>query len=152
MSTLFVDTINEKTSGNGVAIPGHVVQVVKTEGSGIIYFGGSYTAYTDLMTANITPKFNNSLIVVQMFQTLNTTSGYWSMRIIRDGTQVISNSEGAVATGRMQSVALKTDTPNTTSQVTYKLQGIAGGGGTDSNLYTVNNPTGSGIILMEIAQ
>ena len=31
MSTLFVDTINEKTSGNGVAIPGHVVQVVKTE-------------------------------------------------------------------------------------------------------------------------
>ena len=27
MSTLFVDTINEKTSGNGIAIPGHVVQV-----------------------------------------------------------------------------------------------------------------------------
>ena len=28
MSTLFVDTINEKTSGNGIAIPGHVVQVI----------------------------------------------------------------------------------------------------------------------------
>ena len=27
MSTLYVDTINEKTSGNGVQIPGHVVQV-----------------------------------------------------------------------------------------------------------------------------
>ena len=27
MSTLFVDTINEKTSGNGVDIPGHVLQV-----------------------------------------------------------------------------------------------------------------------------
>ena len=27
MSTLFVDTINEKTTGNGVKIPGHVVQV-----------------------------------------------------------------------------------------------------------------------------
>ena len=27
MSTLYVDTITEKTSGNGVQIPGHVVQV-----------------------------------------------------------------------------------------------------------------------------
>ena len=27
MSTLFVDTINEKTSGNGIEIPGHVIQV-----------------------------------------------------------------------------------------------------------------------------
>ena len=29
MSTLYVDTITEKTSGNGVQIPGHVVQVVQ---------------------------------------------------------------------------------------------------------------------------
>ena len=28
MSTLFVDTINEKTSGNGIEIPGHVIQVI----------------------------------------------------------------------------------------------------------------------------
>ena len=27
MSTLFVDTINEKTSGNGIIIPGHVVAI-----------------------------------------------------------------------------------------------------------------------------
>lgn len=31
MSTLYVDTINEKTSGNGVYIPGHVVQVKHQE-------------------------------------------------------------------------------------------------------------------------
>ena len=30
MSILKVDTINEKTSGNGVAIPGHVIQVQET--------------------------------------------------------------------------------------------------------------------------
>ena len=30
MSTLYVDTITEKTSGNGVQIPGHVVQVVSS--------------------------------------------------------------------------------------------------------------------------
>ena len=29
MSTLFVDTINEKTSGNGIKIPGHQVQIVQ---------------------------------------------------------------------------------------------------------------------------
>ena len=27
MSTLFVDTINEKTTNNGVYIPGHVINV-----------------------------------------------------------------------------------------------------------------------------
>ena len=32
MSTLFVDTINEKTSGNGMAIPGHVVHLPAKEG------------------------------------------------------------------------------------------------------------------------
>ena len=31
MSTLYVDTINEKTSGNGIIIPGHVVQVKHQE-------------------------------------------------------------------------------------------------------------------------
>ena len=29
MSTLYVDTITEKTVGNGVQIPGHVIQVVQ---------------------------------------------------------------------------------------------------------------------------
>ena len=30
MSILKVDTINEKTSGNGVQIPGHVIQTINT--------------------------------------------------------------------------------------------------------------------------
>ena len=30
MSTLFVDTINEKTTNNGVYIPSHPVQIVST--------------------------------------------------------------------------------------------------------------------------
>ena len=36
MSTLYVDTITEKTSGNGVQIPGHVVQVVSVKPTAII--------------------------------------------------------------------------------------------------------------------
>ena len=152
MSTMYVNKVQELNVGSGVHIPGHVVQVVKTEASGIIYFGNSTSTYTTLQTLTITPKFNNSLIVVHAFQTLNTTSGYWSMRVMRDGSTLVSTIEGAVATGRMQGVTHKTDTPNTTNQVTYTLQGIAGGGGTDANLYTVNNPTGGGMLIMEIAQ
>ena len=30
MITLFVDTINEKTSGNEIQIPGHPIQIVQT--------------------------------------------------------------------------------------------------------------------------
>jgi len=152
MSKLYVNQIVEANSGYGVQIPGHVVQVVKTEGAGIVYFGNSISTWTTLQTATITPKFNNSLIVVHSFQTLNTTSGAWQMRIMRDGSTLVATIEGAVATGRLQGVAHRTDTPNTTSTVTYTLQGIATGGGTDSNLYTVNNPTGGGMVLMEIAQ
>ena len=60
MSTLFVDTINEKTSGNGVAIPGHVVQIQgvnPTTAQSI-----SSASYSDLTGYSITftPKFSNS--------------------------------------------------------------------------------------------
>ena len=60
--------------------------------------------------------------------------------------------EGLSNTGRLNAVGFKLDNPTTTSQVTYTLQGIASGGATDSNLYTVNNPSGGGMIAMEIAQ
>ena len=64
MSTLFVDTVNEKTSGNGVAIPGHVVQVQNATLAG----GGeatTSTSYVDQgLTVSITPKYANSKIIV----------------------------------------------------------------------------------------
>ena len=62
MSTLFVDTINEKTSGNGVAIPGHVIQF-KTVGDGGVLNMNTST-YTDLPGYSIafTPKASNSLL------------------------------------------------------------------------------------------
>ena len=64
MSTLFVDTINEKTSGNGVAIPGHVVQVQHATLAG----GGDSTTSTSYidqgLTVSITPKHANSIIMV----------------------------------------------------------------------------------------
>ena len=60
MSTLFVDTSNEKTSGNGIAIPGHVVQIQSVNPSAAQNVSSS--SYTDLSGYSITftPKFSNS--------------------------------------------------------------------------------------------
>ena len=62
MSILKVDTINEKTSGNGVQIAGHVVQVKQVTGSSFST-NNSASAYTDLMTLNITPSSNSNKIM-----------------------------------------------------------------------------------------
>ena len=152
MSTMYVNKVQELNVGSGVQIPGHVIQVVEAKGSGIIYFGASTSSYTNLITLNITPKYNNSLILVHYFQTLNTTTGHWGTRVQRNSSTTIISGEGQSNTGRLNSVGFKLDNPATTSQVTYTLQGIASSGATDSNLYTVNNPTGGGMIAMEVAQ
>ncbi len=65
MSILKVDTINEKTSGNGVAIPGHVIQVVhqpfstsmNTSSLSFVSTGHSVT---------ITPKSSSSKILISV--------------------------------------------------------------------------------------
>ena len=93
MSILKVDTINEKTSGNGVAIPGHVIQVQKS------VFSGSSPAFTTTSWVSfsrsvvITPKFANSLILVAYSATAYATSGaqgYFS--IYRNGTSLYNSS------------------------------------------------------------
>ena len=74
MSTLFVDTVNEKTSGNGVQIPGHVVQVVNhsyttntsTTGGYVDAGGGSFT---------ITPTSATNKILIMADTSLQFTGG-----------------------------------------------------------------------------
>ena len=66
MSTMYVDNIVEKTSTNGVHIPGHVIQY-KQKYFDIASFtstAGSMVNVTDAYV-DITPKFSNSLIRFQ---------------------------------------------------------------------------------------
>jgi len=74
MSTLYVDTINEKTSGNGVQIPGHVVQMQNSFGNTTIAIANSGTGriYADLLTISYTPTSSSNKIV------LLGTSGFGS--------------------------------------------------------------------------
>lgn len=66
MSILKVDTVNEKTTGNGVHITGHVVQVVSLSTDHQQSF--TTTSYTTLsnFSPTITPKFSDSKILVNV--------------------------------------------------------------------------------------
>tara|TARA_B100000963_G_scaffold170223_1_gene148120 strand:- start:687 stop:1217 length:531 start_codon:yes stop_codon:yes gene_type:complete len=141
MSILKVDTINEKTSGNGVQIAGHVVQVVRRDptAAAITRFSGTSASYANTgLAISITPKFSNSLISVRA--SLNTgvpsqTYLYITLkRVISGGaTTDLGFTGGGVNYGVLQHGVTGgaqlwhqasfeyPDAPNTTSQVTYQL-------------------------------
>ena len=91
MSILKVDTINEKTSGNGVAIPGHVVQYQQAELSTATTISAGASA--TVLTMNFTPKLTTSKIRVSYcFHNLRKTTGagvntWFNSRIFLDGVQ-----------------------------------------------------------------
>ena len=152
MSTLFVDTINEKTSGNGVQIPGHVIQVA--EETYDVQTDVSSTSYTDLgLSITITPKSASSkMYVITNVHCYVNGTGLIGVNVVRDSTQMVEaqkalgfqdNASGIVA-------LTKLDSPNTTSAITYKIQ-------VKQFAFTgtarVNQQTGgSRITVMEIAQ
>ena len=165
MSILKVDTINEKTSGNGVLIPGHVAQV--KQGS-LNYVTVTTDTFTDLGSLSITPKASTSKILVLFEQHIYVTehsNNVWrgsNVRLLRDTTTIYGDEaddygdafllEGNIDRYMQYSTRQYLDSPSTTSSVTYKVQGNSKGGLT-SILYN-NGSYGAGgrITLMEIAQ
>ena len=133
MSILKVDTINEKTSGNGVAIPGHVVQVVSATYQTQTTTTG--TSFVDTgLTASITPKFSSSKVFITVSQafslTLSTEGHYQGNLIIADGSNNLLFGGTAYDQFRIKNmIAFHWQTnlqvlhaPNTTSAFTYKTR------------------------------
>ena len=191
MSTLFVNNLNT-ASGSTITIPtgktlvgtdtasikapGNVIQVVtKTFGdqTTVTSYGTTYTDVTN-GTIAITPKFNNSQILIIpnlsiLIQDSGTTYAYFGVRCLRGSSTVLSpglnlDSNGSYdygigigpASGVMSSLQFDTrvtahhiDTPATTSATTYKFQVI---NYSDGRTTTVNYTGGSTILAMEIAQ
>ena len=182
MSILKVDTINEKTSGNGVAIPGHVIQVKQTVVSNVFTttIGSGFAEMTDFRTA-ITPASTTSKILVR--GSLFVGQQYYQAkgRILRDSTPIglgdargnrpqstwtmISYDAGAsnaYTIYLMRSVDFEfLDSPATTNEIIYSLD--MGGYSTSIGVYlnrdysdandTRYNATPiSTLTLMEIAQ
>jgi len=169
MSTLFVDTINEKTSGNGIQIPGHMVQVHTVgHGSNVTTTGSSYVDTG--LTGSITPKFSNSLILIIVSANVSTAganSQENAVRLYRSAptaatiqeiqrAMLLYGASGGNHQGTYHAGVTMFDTPGTTSTCTYKWQNkvISGGGDIRHNDYAVTGvPTNqSRMVLMEIAQ
>jgi hypothetical protein len=124
MSTLFVDTINEKTSGNGVAIPGHVLQVKEAEYS--TQTDISSTSYADLgLSVSITPTSSSSkiLVITNVHCYVNGT-GLIGVNVVRDSTQIVEANKALGFADNSSTVTslTKLDSPSTTSATTYKIQ------------------------------
>jgi hypothetical protein len=126
MSILKVDTINEKTSGNGVHIPGHVIQVVEgTTTTQLAHNSTSYAATS--ITASITPTSTSSKILVTVTSNLESNSaGEFGWYSIHRGSTNIAESQIGQSSGTSGSpispiCIQKLDAPSTTSAVTYAL-------------------------------
>ena len=133
MSILKVDTINEKTSGNGVAIPGHVIQVkqgIMTARQSVT--GGSMVDVGSNFEVTITPASTSSKILVQTMlggifhrhELINSML----RRAVAGGSTTNINLLGwynYTTSNEWSSLTIAhnyLDSPNTTSACTYKLQ------------------------------
>ena len=178
MSTLFVDTINEKTSGNGIQIPGHVIQVVT--GQDTTLGTGLTTSTTTLastgLSCTITPKFANSMLLGSVtfnyWFSASSAANYCVSTIYRGTTNLATlpqsdafssfsdHSSGAVlqwdtsqdnqAGQNISTTFPFMDKPNSTSALTYTLYCKPY---TNSNTLYVNwDNQAASIQIMEIAQ
>tara|TARA_R110002074_G_scaffold138384_1_gene283618 strand:+ start:71 stop:574 length:504 start_codon:yes stop_codon:yes gene_type:complete len=139
MSILKVDSLVEKTSGNGVHIPGHVVQM--QDGRTITYTVHSTTSYTNSnLSVTITPKYANSKLFFSVAGTYwwsaaNASGNYMVGRIIdsRTGNTILPQAgnhqslwfQGAIGQNdnydKMIAAHTSIDNDNTTSR-TYTVQ------------------------------
>jgi hypothetical protein len=158
-STLTVDNIVGATTAGNVHMPGGVVQVVQgTTSTRTAISTGTYT-FTGL-TATITPKFNNSKILVQIEQqgckaTLIQT-GDIILRLQRNSTDIykfaLGYFYGNVTTEFRSGISgCYLDSPATTNATVYRTMFAANDGGS-CTVQNDNANTISTITLMEIAQ
>ena len=149
MTTLYVDNIapnlQSKISAPNLTLPtGSVIQVVNATATGSVLLSG--TTYTDLtgMSLNITPTSTSSKILIQYIvhsfnggsSSGNSLWGSCGIRLLRGSTTLQSDSDafgGGYGSGinasngndriMTRDAFTYLDSPNSTSQLTYKIQG-----------------------------
>jgi hypothetical protein len=124
------DTVN---LGSGVTLGsgmGKVLQVVSTSTNTDIVT--TSTSFIDIgLELSITPSSASNKIFL-IYTGVNETNGankYCELQMLRDATQLAIQRGLSVANGyyALNSIS-KLDSPNTTSAITYKMQGNAGDG------------------------
>ena len=138
MSRMFIDNIVEKTSGNGVHIPGHIIQYQQR----LVTTGGSATSsgsFVDIdpFYVDITPKFSNSIILFQsnFHAAVTGTTAYARFRVVDSNNSDTQWSSGLYvgASGykvidSWLEVLIRTSNPaGTTNTMRLQLQGLVTG-------------------------
>ena len=145
-------------SGTTLHAPGHMIQVVQgTTATRVAITTATYT-FTGL-TATITPKFNNSKILVQIEQqgclAIIGNTGDINMRLQRNSSDIYNFALGyyyGIATQFRSGISgCFLDSPATTNATVYRTMFAANDGGTCA-VQNDNANTVSTITLMEIAQ
>ena len=157
MSILKVDTINEKTSGNGVRIPGHVVQCQQFYNSQVSHVTTTSTSFVASGIAkSITPKYSDSLIIIQSNISMSYATDWMSVRMYL-------NSSPMPSTGDYQ-VGYLDDTYNQYTGLTFAGQHQATStsalnfeiyyrsASSSTMAYITHNNGSSALTLWEIAQ
>ena len=169
MSILKVDTINEKTSGNGVAIPGHVIQRKVQMWTTVT--DNSTETYADINSGTIdfTPKLSTSTLHVTVHYHVNaytTGTGNYaggSVRILHDGNEISTQanyenywqsnvpSGGTTPNNFTRASKFATVASGNTNSRTIKLQSKKYGSTTTAYRFNQGGMYQSAIIVEEIA-
>lgn len=171
MSTMYVNKVQELNVGSGVHIPGHVVQFATSVSHGTAITSASTSLVATGQTATITPKYNNSIIMLYFsasFTTLdNNATGGTGMKFFKSvagGSYnvVTSMASSAQTLGFLEyssnastynhsvGTMTVTDSPSTTSPVTYQLYFARLGSSNNASIQ--RDWGGIHFHLMEIAQ
>ena len=142
MSILKVDTINEKTSGNGVAIPGHIVAVhnARSTVNAQAINSSSLVNITGL-SITITPKNANNLII--MDAVVPTTHTYVTeYAFLKDGATTVTNVTGGenqpgIDNANLTQFLSEVQSSETSSLLSISMQHFETAGNTNSRTYTV---------------
>tara|TARA_B100000902_G_scaffold384247_1_gene424159 strand:+ start:7233 stop:7715 length:483 start_codon:yes stop_codon:yes gene_type:complete len=160
MSTLSVNNIIEKTTGAGVHIPGHVVQVVQHVFSPVTRAASGSTSFSATnISGAITPKYNNSKILVMVSTTgnnNNTDDTTCIATIYRGNTDLSGQTQGMCVVetrGARSHGAISMnylDDPQTTNATTYSVYFRSSTGSTVEIPFSEYET--ATLILQEVAQ
>ena len=167
-TTVEISSGHKLTGAAGsIVAPGQTEQIVKAEYTYSDKIDVNSTSYIDAVSINFTPKFNNSIIRIDVqsvwwLHTSPSSEEYFITTVYRDSTNIGSSNSNRVNQFRSGYVdsgnaynynngftIFTFDTPNTTSQVTYKLY-VHSGGGNEVRFGDQNSE--NTITAMEIAQ
>ena len=156
-SIIKVDTL-QKANGDtptaadlGINTTGNVIQVVSANYSTVIVSDNNTWVDTGLSCA-ITPKFSNSKIMILIDQNGRVESSWMAYRILRGATAIKSAQYYLFDNNSTNNSSISfnfLDSPNTTSEVTYKTQFMRSSGGGDIKVN--DNSAPATILLLEIA-